>query len=54
MNFVDPRTGVNTQGIENRWSIYKLKFRSRYITCKSELSLMLSEFMFNLNLKKIH
>ncbi|KCZ76213.1 hypothetical protein H311_02795 [Anncaliia algerae PRA109] len=44
---------MNTQGIENRWSVYKRKFRYRYITCKSELSLMFSEFMFKLKFKNV-
>ena len=34
-NFVDPVSGANTQAIENRWSVFKRKFRSRYINCRS-------------------
>ncbi|KCZ81970.1 hypothetical protein H312_00613, partial [Anncaliia algerae PRA339] len=51
-NFVDPFTGANTQAIENRWSIYKRKFRSRYITCNSELPYYFAEFIFKSKFKE--
>lgn len=50
-NFLDPITGANTQAIENRWSVYKRKFRARFITSRSDLSLMFAEFMFKLMFK---
>lgn len=51
-NFVDPITGANTQAIENRWSIFKRKFRARSISCNSDLSILFSEFMFKLKFKE--
>ncbi|KCZ82163.1 hypothetical protein H312_00440 [Anncaliia algerae PRA339] len=45
-NFFDPLTGANTQAIENRWSIYKRKYKGRYINFKSKVSLIFAEFMF--------
>lgn len=50
-NFIDPLTGANTQAIENRWSVLKRKMRARFITSKSDLSLMFAEFLFKLKFK---
>lgn len=50
-NFIDPTTSANTQAIENRWSVYKKKFRSRSISYNGDLSLYFAEFMFKLKFK---
>ncbi|KCZ77802.1 hypothetical protein H311_01180, partial [Anncaliia algerae PRA109] len=50
-NFIDPLTGANTQSIENRWSVYKKKFKSRYINNPSDFSLLFAEFSFKLKFK---
>ncbi|KCZ75333.1 hypothetical protein H311_03692, partial [Anncaliia algerae PRA109] len=50
-NFIDPLTGANTQAIENRWSVYKRKMRSRFINSSSDISLMFSEFMLKTRFK---
>ncbi|KCZ77697.1 hypothetical protein H311_01288, partial [Anncaliia algerae PRA109] len=51
-NFMDILTGANTQAIENRWSIYKRNFRSRYITSNSELPYYFAEFIFKSKFKE--
>ncbi|KCZ82394.1 hypothetical protein H312_00052 [Anncaliia algerae PRA339] len=50
-SFIDPLTGANTQSIENRWSVYKKKFKSRYINNPSDFSLLFAEFSFKLKFK---
>jgi hypothetical protein len=52
-NFVDPVSGANTQSIENRWCVFKPKFRARFITVRNELSLMVVEFVFKLKIKNV-
>lgn len=51
-NFVDPLTGANTQAIENRWSVYKRKFRSRSISYNDDLIYYFAEFMFKIKYKE--
>lgn len=46
--FVDPITGINTQLIENTWSIYKRKFRARGINYSCKINEYFLEFMLKL------
>ncbi|KCZ81605.1 hypothetical protein H312_00929 [Anncaliia algerae PRA339] len=44
--FVNPINYCSTQTIEGLWSVFKRKFRSRYINQNNDLSLYFAEFAF--------
>lgn len=46
INFVCPRTGANTQLIENTWGVLKRKIRTRSLKANNDLSLIFAEFAF--------
>lgn len=50
-NFINPVNFCNTQMIEGLWSVYKRKFRARFIGQKTELSLYFAEFAFKIKYK---
>ena len=47
LHFVDPGTGVNTNGIENLWKCAKDKFKRMHGTCDAHISSYLAEFMWH-------
>ena len=49
-NFVDPETGVNTKGVEGRWSRAKAKVKTMNGTSRSLIYEHAAEFMF----KQLH
>ncbi|KCZ77911.1 hypothetical protein H311_01070, partial [Anncaliia algerae PRA109] len=48
-NFVNPSNFCSTQMIEGMWSVYKRKFRSRYITRRGDLTIYI---LLNLHLNE--
>jgi len=46
LHFVDPSTGVNTNGIGNLWKCMKDKFKHMHGTCDAHISSYLAEYMW--------